>query len=368
MRIGIDAKRAFMNSTGLGNYCRNILFSLLEADSENEYFLFTPRIRIVEFEKSISTFKNVKIITSTSFFDFWFRSFSITNLLKKLNIDIYHGLSNELPFTISKFEGKKIVTIHDLIPFKEDVFVKIPEIFIYRLKLKSAIKSADTIIAISNQTKEDINRIFGNQNIKVIYQPYNHIYNHISQEKIIEVKNKFQLPDKYFLQVGRMEYRKNIQQVLEALKLLGAQSQIHFVCVGKKTRFTESLVSFITNFKLINKVHFYHNISTDELQVIYKLSSFCIYPSKYEGFGIPILEAIFHHKRVITTKGGCFAEAGGSLANYVDILSANDIATEIIKLEKNSIELSGREEHLNKFTPSKIAKEIIEIYLHKKNQ
>jgi len=174
MKIGLDAKRAFLNYTGLGNYSRNVILSLLENYPDNEYYLFTPDPGFHPFLDEIRKHKNVFVIMpkSKSFSSRW-RSYGITHLVNKLNLDVYHGLSNELPFNIKKTKVKKIVTIHDLIPFKDDTFRNVFDDFFARRKMRAACKNADIITAISEETKKDIIGLFGTSEtkIKVVYQP-----------------------------------------------------------------------------------------------------------------------------------------------------------------------------------------------------
>ena len=121
MNIAFDAKRAFLNSSGLGNYARTLIKSLHQYYPENKYSLFTTHQPDTDFQKFVSVQKNISIQEPHRFIDKtlrsrW-RSFGITELLNDLHINVYHGLSNELPFNIKNFKGKKIVTIHDLVDY-----------------------------------------------------------------------------------------------------------------------------------------------------------------------------------------------------------------------------------------------------------
>src|SRR3569832_395054 len=164
MKIGYDAKRAFLNQSGLGNYSRTLIKSLSQYYPENKYVLFTPKtgdnyfVDYVEKQKNISIVKPTKLLDR--FFRSWWRSYGITKLLTESNIEVYHGLSNELPFNIAEFKGKKIVTIHDLIFLRYPEYYSAADRAIYDRKVKSACDNADVVIAISEQTKRDIERYY----------------------------------------------------------------------------------------------------------------------------------------------------------------------------------------------------------------
>jgi glycosyltransferase involved in cell wall biosynthesis len=363
MKIGLDAKRAFLNRTGLGNYSRNIIRSLIQYYPEHEYYLFTPKVDPTGFYAEIKDIANVKIIQPANKIGrgLW-RSYGITKLINQFRLDVYHGLSNELPYNIKKATAKKVVTIHDLIPFKEDAFRNVIQDFSYRSKMRTACKNADLVTPISKATLEDIQQLFGTDPHKmmVIYQPIE--FKH--SEKLPEVKIKYQLPAEYILQVGTVEYRKNIQIIIRAMIRLKDEN-LHYVVVGKKTRFFKSLFSYSSNKGLINNIHFIDPVSNDELAAIYLASSAVMYPSLYEGFGLPIAEAIHFGKPVLTTAGGCFLEAGGPGAYYCNTSDVEEVAATILTILKtdNSRMIEAGKQHIAQFNSKAAADALIQSYL-----
>jgi glycosyltransferase involved in cell wall biosynthesis len=320
MRIGLDAKRAFNNTSGLGNYSRFVISGLLERFPEDQYFLFTPRIS--------ETFRNfypasgqVKIQTPAKWHKAvpaWWRTFGLSNDLKKQAIQIYHGLSNELPAGLPP-KIKQVVTIHDLI------FIRYPELYqpvdrlVYHYKFRYACKRADKIIAISEQTKQDIinNYKITPEKIEVIYQDCNPIFHHLlSPEKLQSIKQKYALPDTFILCVGTLEPRKNQLHLLRAWHQAGLPADLPIVFIGRQTAYKQELDSFIRDNNLTERVFFLPYIPTAELPAIYQLAYVFVYPSVFEGFGIPILEALNSGVPVITSTGSCFSEAGGEAALY----------------------------------------------------
>jgi hypothetical protein len=157
MRIGYEAKRAFLNMTGLGNYSRGIISMMALNYPDNEYLLYTPEARSNKRLDFLAQLKRVKTVTpKSSFFTSLWRSRGVVADLKRDGVDLYHGLSHELPIGISKSGIQSVVTIHDLI------FMRFPKYFgfisrqIYAAKIRYACKHADRIIAISERTKADL--------------------------------------------------------------------------------------------------------------------------------------------------------------------------------------------------------------------
>ncbi|MDR2084214.1 MAG: glycosyltransferase family 4 protein [Bacteroidales bacterium] len=366
MNIGFDAKRAFNNDSGLGNYSRNIISALNEFYPQDNYFLFTPKLKkYIDFAEKL----NAEIITPKflwKYFPSIWRSVFLSSFLKSYNLDVFHGLSGELPPKIVNYKSKKVVTIHDVI------FLRHPELFgpinsfIYKKKANYAIMHADRIIAVSNQTKYDIMEFFhfpGNK-ISVIYQPCNPYFGTELDNKYVQiVRNKYNLPDNFIISVGNIEERKNVLSVIEALNKHNID--IPFYIIGRKTEYVNYLKEYI-KLNHINNVHFLHSVSTAELKVFYHLAEFMIYPSIFEGFGIPLIESLTCGTPVITNKEGCFNEAAGDGAFYVDVRNVDELADAIIQMLNNKDLrdklVNAGKEHIKKFDRQIIASQIMDIY------
>ncbi|MBI3502223.1 MAG: glycosyltransferase family 4 protein [Bacteroidetes bacterium] len=370
MNIGFDAKRAFTNSSGLGNYSRTLIKSLVNYFPVNNYFLYTPQKNKSSFAEFINGRKNCTVVQPKNIIDKkinsrW-RSYGITNLLNSTKINVYHGLSNELPFNISKFHGRKIVTIHDLIFLRHPQLYPLIDRKIYNRKVKSACESADKIIAVSVQTKNDILEFYkiNPEKIKVIYQSCDGIfYKPSSSEEIKKVKSKYHLPETYLLNIGTIEERKNLLTIVKALNVV---KDISLVVVGKKKSYFKKVQEYIAENKLQKRILFPENISDEDLPAIYSGAAVFIYPSLLEGFGIPIIEALTRGIPVITSQGGCFAEAGGADSIYIEPLNHGQLAEEIKKLLSSSDSRKRMSErgiiYARKFLPEKIAGEIMKLY------
>jgi glycosyltransferase involved in cell wall biosynthesis len=370
MRIGFDAKRAFLNNTGLGNYSRDTIRVLSHYYQDNKYFLYTPKkaenSRLSFLDNRTNTLiRTPKSLINKALKTYW-RSISIVRDLFNNKIDIYHGLSNELPLGIEKTSIKTVVTIHDLI------FIRYPHLFrtidrkIYYKKFKSACKRANKIIAVSQQTKQDIIDFFliPEKKIEVVYQGCNKVFqDEISENIKQKTLAKHNLPENYLLYVGSIEARKNLLTLLKALKELPKQK---LVVIGNGKAYKIKCLRFISKHNLSDRVAFLNGLTLEEMAAIYQSAQLLVYPSIFEGFGIPILEALFSKIPVITSKDGCFAEAGGPATKYINPLSANEMKEAILEIQ-NSTELQKQMiakgfEYAQNFRDEKIAINLMEAY------
>jgi glycosyltransferase involved in cell wall biosynthesis len=319
MKIGYDAKRAFLNNTGLGNYSRWLIKAIAGHYPENEYFLYTPRVKPNSRLDFLSRYKNLLTKTPDSkLFTSWWRSKGIIKDLQRDGIQIYHGLSHELPSGIDKSGVRSVLTVHDLI------FMRLPGNFgaisrsIYKAKVKYACKVADKIVAISQKTKDDITELLGTDaaKIEVIYQSIDPIFTTTqSAEQKEAISAKYQLPQQFLLSVGTIEARKNLLLLAKALKYI---DNIPLVVVGRSTKYLDEVKQYLSANNLTHRVIFLHDVGFADLPAIYQLASVFIYPSRYEGFGLPILEALNCGVPVVAATGSCLEEAGGPNSLYVN--------------------------------------------------
>lgn len=367
MKIGFDAKRAFHNNTGLGNYSRDLIKILASYFPENEYVLYNTKPKKIDRLGNVSGLTEVmpKTWLWKKLSSVW-RQGPIVNQILEDKIDIYHGLSGEIPRNTKKKGIKTIVTIHDLI------FVRYPELYsfidrkIYFNKFKYAAENADCIIAISEQTKEDIVTFLkvDPSKIKVVYQGCHTIFKEPAlKETIANLKEKYSLPEKFILNVGTLEKRKNILGVIKAIKDIDT----HLVMVGRKTSYyTNEVESYIKANKLEDRIHHLHGIELKELAALYQLADIFVYPSIFEGFGIPIIEALYSKTPVITSRDGVFPEAGGPFSVYVnplDVKAIKEAIEQLLKSEEKRVAITTKShEFVQKFNDEMIAKKLMEVY------
>ncbi len=361
MKIAFDAKRFFHNTSGLGNYSRDLVRILSEYEPENEYLLLNKNKS--ERGKDILERPNVHFIeTSKGNFS---RQLKMGKDAQKQGADIFHGLSGELPLKWDPKPIKKVVTIHDLI------FVRYPQYYsffdrkIHFWKFKKAADTADKIIAISEQTKKDIIQYLKvpETKIEVIYQGCHHAFKEQQSPELMKaVKEKFKLPERFVLNVGTIEDRKNLLNVVKAIN----GTEIPLVVVGRKTGYYQKIERFLKRNKMEKQVLFLEGVSMDELACLYKLADIFVYPSFFEGFGIPVIEALFSKTVVVTSNTSCLPEAGGKDSVYVNPENDLDIRAKLKFLWENESERKRREEKgfefVQKFNDESIAKELMNFY------
>ena len=361
MKIAFDGKRIFNNSSGLGNYSRDLVRILATYFPDNEYVLFNKTQS--EKGKEILELANVSF-QETSKGNFA-RQFKMGKDAQNLNCDIFHGLSGELPLKWNDQPIKKIVTIHDLI------FLRFPQYYsffdrkIHFWKFNKAAKQADLIIAISEQTKQDIMQFLKvpEGKVTVIYQGCHHAFKeNQSVEFLKSIKENYNLPERFILNVGTIEERKNLLNIVKAINGI----EIPLVVVGKKTKYFNKVQKYLKKNKMENQVYFLENVSMEELAAIYKLADIFVYPSFFEGFGIPVIESLFSKTPVITSNLSCLPEAGGTDAVYIDPDNLGDLKAKILFLWDNESERKRRAEKgfdfVQKFNDENIAINLMNAY------
>jgi glycosyltransferase involved in cell wall biosynthesis len=337
MRIGFDAKRAFLNRAGLGNYGRNTLSALQKYYPHHDYILYTPEIKTDLF-KEYPLFENVTPDNFfTRFFKSYWRHYSISKRIGKDKIEIFHGLSNELPFGIHQAKIPTVVTIHDLIFMNFPLWYKRVDREIYLKKVKYACDTACKIIAISNNTRTDlINRLqIDPERIEVIYQSISErYYFHSIKYQIDEVLAKYNLPRQYLLTVGTIEPRKNQLAVLKAINRLDLD--IPYVIIGKPTAYKAELIEFINMNRLSDQVYFLHNVPDVDLPALYQQAICMLYLSHYEGFGLPVVEAMASGCPVIASSVSCLPEIGDDAAMYCEPDDETCLGDTLMKMASDS--------------------------------
>ena len=368
--IGFDAKRIVSNATGLGSYGRTLVNDLA-ATGEFQLRLYAPTVGRDDLRSQVVVRDNVSFAypvgCKTGLQRRLWRSQGIVADLKRDGVALYHGLSGELPVGISKSGISSVVTIHDLIFLRHPEYYNWIDTKIYAWKFRLACQEADRIIAISECTKRDIMELGGvaADRIVLIYQSCAPRFSaDVSDDERARVANTYQLPKRYLLSVGSIEQRKNILLAVNALKSL--PDDIHLVAVGKRTQYAEKVLAKAVHGQLSHRVHFLHGVPDVDLPAIYAQAEVFVYPSRYEGFGIPVIEAIHCRLPVIACTGSCLEEAGGPDCLYVSPNDPEALAAAFLKLQHGA---AGREERINRsrdyvrrFEGNDVARQVGEVY------
>lgn len=337
MTIAFDAKRYFNNTTGLGFYSRTLVEGLRRLYPEQHYLLYTPYNR----GGLAPTDDGIRLPDSwlgRAFHPIW-RGRGLTAQLRRDKVDVFHGLSHELPIGLGRAGIRSVVTMHDLI------FLRHPELyppldrFFYLRKYRRSAREADIVVAISAQTQADLQTFFKvpASKLRVIGQSCHVDFErlslrHLPDRMAIALPEGLNLPESdYLISVGSLIPRKNWHLLLDAMYLLQKQGiELPLVAVGTgKGAYPERLLAQAKRLGI--RVHWVGYLSTQQLALLYRRAACLVYPSVFEGFGIPILEAMTVGIPVVTTRGGCFEEVGGPAALYADPTDAESLAAQIAR-------------------------------------
>lgn len=371
MRIAFDGKKAARNRAGLGNYSRFVIGTMARRFPDCMFDIYISKDRTPSLLSSLEELPNVRICRPThpvlKHFPFLWEMFGIPYELSKRETDIFHGLGNVLPRNIRKAVGvKSVVTIHDLI------FVSYPDTYnwidrhLYNIKFRRACRQADRIIAVSKCTARDIVKYYftPKQKITVVYQGCDSSFRDNCPDSFKqEVRSRFNLPSRYILSVGTIEARKNTALIVKALEKL---PQYNLVLVGKRTKYTALVEETAAVCGVADRVLILDNVGFKDLPAIYQMAELFVYPSRYEGFGIPMLEALCSGVPAVGATGSCLEEAGGEASMYVD---PDNVGELVEKLQTLSVNKPLREEMIRKgheysdnFTDDMLADRLMDVY------
>jgi glycosyltransferase involved in cell wall biosynthesis len=243
--------------------------------------------------------------------------------------------------------------------------------FIYDKKWAYSCKNADAIVAISESTKADIIKYYdvNPDKISVIYQPCQVLFYQMqSQGSILKIQEHDQLPKDFLLYVGSIQPRKNLLNLVKGYALLPKSLQIPLVLVGNGGKYKLKVKALIAELKLEKQVIWLTNVAENHhLQAIYQLATALVYPSLYEGFGLPVVEALLSKTAVITSNVSSMPEAGGEAASYVNPDSVEEIGQAMEDVLGDGNERKRREElgfnfAQKQFSNNKLTREMIELY------
>lgn len=367
MKIGFDAKRAFCNNSGLGNYSRMVIAGIALSLPT---VLYTPKMK-GRHEHYFDAFGQLLVVAPQGFWRFanglW-RSLAIGRRLQRDGVQIYHGLSHELPYGIPS-GVKCVVTMHDLIVRRYPEYFNWFDRFIHRIKQRHACRVADVVVAISEQTRRDLVDLMHipEWKIKVVYQSCDPIFweGRGAVNSISAVREKYSLPERYVVCVGTVEQRKNQEVAVRALAQLPAD--IALVIVGRpRGSYPQRVRSVVRECGVENRVMFLENASFSDFPALYAGAIASVYMSRFEGFGIPVLESLCCDTPVVTSNISSMPEAGGDAALYAD---PNDVDAVAALLRRLAEDWAFREEciakgrtHRMRFAPEKVTQEMLALY------
>lgn len=346
IRVAFDAKRYFKNTTGLGNYARWLVDGIGQHEVE-------PILAIAEQTDTEYEQINASGFFARTFPSYW-RSKGIVKALKSNNIDLWHGLSNELPFGIHRSGIPSVVTIHDLIQKRFPENYRWIDRSIYNAKLRYAQKRADAIITPSLQTKKDLISFYGTNEEKI------HVIG-IGIEKKGVLQSQVTKGD-YVLCVSSFTRRKNLIRLIKAFDAVELKG-VPLIIAGKGG---ESLGRARKMAESRSNIELKTDVSKNELSALYTGARFCVYPSLFEGYGIPVIEAFEHGKTLALSKISSLPEVAGEAAAYFnprDIDQMSDAIKNLWFSDKYRLHLESMiPAELEKLDSHLLQKRIAEVY------
>lgn len=350
MKIGFDAKRYFHNHTGLGNYSRTVVKGLATEFPDDEHVLYD--------EKS------------------WTRTFRLGHKAETDGCQLFHGLSNELPMDISKRQIPSLVTMHDV------AWRTFPDMYhwadrqIYDFKYGRSCQKASRVVAISESTKRDVMRFYNvpEENIDVIYQPVQELfYSPLSPDEtdaILQQHFGTTLPKDFILNVGSINSRKNLLGLIKALELIPRDQRPLLLVVGNGREYKQEVLQYASSHGLQDSLRIETNIRDNRvLQVLYSRALLMAYPSHYEGFGLPVVEAALQKCPIITSNVSSLPEAAGPGALLVDpddISQISQALSSLLDHPDKSQDLAIKAEAYARqcFDPTSLTHQMHDLYLH----
>ncbi len=337
IKIGFDAKRLFLNFTGLGNYSRNLVHRYHLQYPEDELYLFTPDLSQDARTTPFIDDSSYTIIRPQGFKPLW-RTLEMVQDIAASHLQVYHGLSHELPTGLSKLHVGKVVTIHDLIfKYYTQDYSRIDR-QIYDWKWKHACHAADVIIAISEQTKHDIVHYYNipPEKIQVIYQDIDPVFSsRVTSDMISSVRSTYGLPSTYNLYVGSLISRKNLLSIIRAMALHPEHERVPLVIIGQGDSYKKEVIAAAMRHRIQPLLHWLGSPSFHDFPALYAGAQMMIYPSFHEGFGLPVVEAMQIGIPVITSNQSSLKEAGGDAALLTDPASPEELASAMQRIQSD---------------------------------
>lgn len=373
MRIGINGYEAVIprfgynrddlpHRVGSAEVCFQLLSQLSKIDQENEYLIYLPVPPTFDMPKESARWK-YRVVPARRFWTL----FALPKAVRADKPDVFFSPTHYSPFFIP---CPQIIAILDVsYKYYPELFKK-KDLYMLSIWGKSSVKRAKKIITISQNSKDDIMKIYGipARKVTVLHLGIKQLPD--SKMTKDELLKKYDINGAFILFVGTLQPRKNVKRLVQSISLL-QNKNVKLVVIGKKGWMYDEILSASEKFEVAGRVKFLHEVGNDELVAFYKYAEVFVLPSLYEGFGLPILEAMKYDCPVITSDVSSLPEAGGEAALYVNPEDVSDIAAKIDdvlenkKLRDRMIEL-GRIQ-VKKFSWEKAAKEVIKVFSEAKS-
>lgn len=382
MRIGIDATALPSRPVGAGNYIIQLIRAIATSTSINEpvstgnqlkgleFVVFVQRSRLELLNVEESPNLHLIVIPDLSpFTRLVWEQISFPVLAKNQHLDLLHSLHYTLPLA---YPGRTIVTFHDMTFFLFPHHHTLPKRYFFRFFIRASSRKAVAIIADSESTRQDAIRLVGVSPGKIftvplgVTQEFQLILDKTTRQR---VRQKYHLPEHFILFVGTIEPRKNLPVLLQAYAFVSDQMpDYRLVVVGPMGWMVENIIQQTGQLSVSDKVDFTGYIEQDDLPLIYNLADMFIYPSEYEGFGLPVLEAMACGTPVITSNVSSMPEIVGDAGVLIAPNNSHALAQSMLELiddpiARQRLSVKGQERSAD-FSWKRTAEKTIAVYRH----
>ncbi len=334
MRIAIDARK--LNDFGIGTYIRNLLRGLAKIDRETDYVLLC---RKEDSAVAAALGPNFRAVVEDAGLYSMTEQLSLPLAVRRAKADLFHAPHYVLP---ALTPGPSVVTIHDCIHLMFPQYLRHRLGYVYaRAAMWTAAHKSERIFTVSEQSKRDILKFFKVPPEKIVVTP-NAIDDRLnvepSPERVKQIRERYQLSHEYILYVGNIKPHKNLERLIEAFDYVRSQgrSELELLIIGDEISKLQPLRRAVHKYGLHRSVRFHGFVPHETLAVLYRLASVFVFPSLYEGFGLPPLEAMACGTPVVTSNVSSLPEVVGDAAITVDPYSAPAIAEGILKVLHSS--------------------------------
>lgn len=371
MKIAIDIRTINKPRSGVGYYVTNLIQKLQEIDKDNDYCLISNNGEYENTFRAQPNFENHRTCISNEnhlFGDFW-ESFYLPRLLEKKNVSVFHGPAFMVP--LIKRNMGTVVTIHDIVSFIMPDTIPMKYAFYMRNLIKLVSRRADRIISVSESTKKDLITWLGTpeEKITVVHQAVSEMFHPaINGDGGAEIRRRFGIRGRYMLFVGNLEPRKNLIRLMEAFAIARERlgGPIQLVICGKKGWLCSGILKTYERIRRGDDILITNYVNEKDLLGLYQNAEMFVFPTRYEGFGLPALEAMACGAPVITSNVSSLPEITGGAAILINPSEVNEISDAMIKLAcseslRNELREKGYKQ-AKLFSWTKTARETLDVY------
>jgi glycosyltransferase involved in cell wall biosynthesis len=367
MKIGLDARGAiWYRGTGIGTYTYQLVKALYSIDKRNEYRFFWPGDEFQNLNPSKDEVFQSIVLNKDKFWE----EVHIPTRVEQEKIDIFHVPQNGIGLPKTK-RCRQVATVHDLIPYIYPETSSSEYLIIFQNEMPRIMEQCDQIITVSEFSKREIQRYFNlpDEKIAIIYEAAEDIYQPIEKNKAKNfVKQQYGINSRYILYIGGLSHRKNIIGLILAFWNIRRDiaEDYKLVIVGKRNRSFKNLIKLIETLKIEDRIIFTDFVPVPHLPYLYNAADLFVYPSMYEGFGLPPLEAMACGTPVIASNLTSIPEVTGDAAVLINPHDNNSLAESIEKTLSKPDQLIQMSieglEQAKKFSWEKCAQKTLDVY------